>query len=264
MAIPDEMQALILTEEGYATAEPTGPYVDDLGTYLTLTRQPVPQPGPGQVLVKVRLSAVNPSDIHFIKGEYGLPRVKGMAAGFEACGDVVATGEGADALAGRRVAFIGSKTGTGAWAEYALAEAASCVPVPDGIRDEDAAAFFVNPLTAVGMISLVAEAGSPAVVLTAGASQLSKLMIGLAADRGIATIPLVRRANQVEVLKGLGATHPLDITAPDFADRFGEISRAEKPRVLLDAVVDDVSAQIFFGMPNRTRWVIYGLLDQAP
>ncbi|MEM9735434.1 MAG: NADH oxidoreductase, partial [Pseudomonadota bacterium] len=111
---------------------------------------------------------------------------------------------------------------------------------PDGIRDEDAAAFFVNPLTAVGMISLVAEAGSPAVVLTAGASQLSKLMIGLAADRGIATIPLVRRANQVEALKALGATHPLDITALDFADRFREVSRAEKPRVLLDAVVDDV------------------------
>ncbi|MFC3119164.1 alcohol dehydrogenase catalytic domain-containing protein [Jhaorihella thermophila] len=57
---------------------------------------PVPQPGPGQVLVKMRMSSVNPSDQHFIKGEYGQPRIKGAPAGFEGCGDVVAAGDGAE------------------------------------------------------------------------------------------------------------------------------------------------------------------------
>ncbi|MEM9045948.1 MAG: zinc-binding dehydrogenase [Pseudomonadota bacterium] len=264
MALPSEMTALTLTEGGFATKAGIGPYLDDFAPYLSVAKLPVPAPSAGQVLLKLRKAAINPSDVHFVKGEYGLPRLKGACAGFEGCGDVVATGSGAEALDGQRVAFIGSETGTGAWAEYVLAEASSCVPLPSAIRDEDAAGFFVNPLTAVGMISLVEQAGSGAVVLSAGASQLSKLMIGLAAERGLKSIPLVRRPEQLAALKDLGADHPLNVKAEDFAARFAEICKAEKPRVFLDAVVDDVSAKIFFGMPNRTRWVIYGLLDPAP
>ncbi|MEM8792277.1 MAG: zinc-binding dehydrogenase [Pseudomonadota bacterium] len=264
MSLPTDMQALTLKEDGFGRGPGIGPYLEDFDSHLSVDRIPLPTPGEGQVLIRLRKAAVNPSDIHFVKGEYGLPRVKHAVAGFEGCGDVVATGGKAEALADRRVAFIGSPTGTGAWAEYVLAEATSCVPLPDAIRDEDGAAFFVNPLTAVGMISLVEDYGSPAVVLSAGASQLSKLMIGLAAERGIKTIALVRRAEQIDLLSGLGADHPLDITAEDFPAAFAEASKQEKPRVFLDAVVDDVSAKIFFGMPNRTRWVIYGLLDPKP
>ncbi|MEM9100348.1 MAG: zinc-binding dehydrogenase [Pseudomonadota bacterium] len=264
MALPTDMTALTLTEGGFATKAGIGPYLDAFEPYLTVSQVPVPEPGPGQALIRLRKAAINPSDIHFVKGEYGLPRVQGTSAGFEGCGDVVATGAGCEALEGQRVAFIGSETGTGAWAEYVLAEGASCVPLPDGIRDEDAAGFFVNPLTAVGMISLVEEAGSPAVVLSAGASQLSKLMIGLAAERGVKTIALVRRPEQVDMLKALGADHPLVTGAEDFEAVFAAAAKAEKPRVFLDAVVDDISANVFFGMPNRTRWVIYGLLDPAP
>ncbi|MEL6478798.1 MAG: alcohol dehydrogenase catalytic domain-containing protein [Pseudomonadota bacterium] len=262
--LPDDMLALVQKKDGFAKIESTGPYLDDLAPYLTATRQPLPEIGPGQVLIRLRLAAINPSDIHFIKGEYGIPRVKGAAAGFEGCGDVVATGPGAEALEGRRVAFIGSKTGTGAWAEYVRAEAASCVPLPDIIRDEDAAGLFVNPLTAIGMVSLAAEAGTGAIVMTAGGSQLSKLMIGLAKDRGIKTIPLVRRDAMLAPLAALGADHPLNVTAPDFAERFADVSKQEKPRILLDAVADDVTAQVFFGMPNRTRWVVYGKLNPMP
>ncbi|MEM0921877.1 MAG: alcohol dehydrogenase catalytic domain-containing protein [Pseudomonadota bacterium] len=264
MALPDDMRALVQKQNGFAEADSTGPYLDDLTPYLADQRLPLPEIGPGQVLIRLRLAAINPSDIHFIKGEYGIPRVKGGAAGFEGCGDVVATGTGAEGLSDRRVAFIGSQTGSGAWAEYVRAEAASCVPLPEEIRDEDAAGLFVNPLTAIGMVSLAAEAGSPAIVMTAGGSQLSKLMIGLAKDRGIKTIPLVRRPAMLETLSGLGADHPLDVTAPDFAERFGEVSQALKPRILLDAVADDLSAKVFFGMPNRTRWVVYGKLNPTP
>ena len=264
MSLPPDMLALTQTEDGFSDAEPTGPYLDDLAPFLTANRVPVPQPGEGQVLVKLRMAAVNPSDIHFVKGEYGIPRVKGAAAGFEGCGDVVAAGAGAEKLDGQRVAFIASKTGSGAWADYVLAEAASCVPVPGAMRDEDAAGLFVNPLTAIGMVSLAKASGSGAIVLTAGGSQLSKLMIGLAADQGLRTIPLVRRPALLDPLSSLGANHPLDVTAPDFSERFHEISRQEKPRILLDAVADDVSARVFFNMPNRTRWVVYGKLNPLP
>ncbi|MBY8975035.1 alcohol dehydrogenase catalytic domain-containing protein [Rhodobacteraceae bacterium NNCM2] len=264
MSLPDKMHALTVNQDGFAEGAGIGPYLEAFDPYLTLSELPVPEPGPGQVLVRVRAAAINPSDIHFIKGEYGLPRVAGAIAGFEGCGDVVAVGEGAEGLNGQRIAFIGSKTGTGSWAEFVLAEATSCVPLPEAIRDEDAAGLFVNPLTAVAMISLVAEAGSPAVVLSAGASQLSQLMIGLARDRGIRTIPLVRRAEQKEMLSTLGADCPVDISEPGFSDTIAQILRAEKPRVFLDAVVDARSAEVFFAMPRQSRWVIYGLLDSAP
>ncbi|MEM6932387.1 MAG: alcohol dehydrogenase catalytic domain-containing protein [Pseudomonadota bacterium] len=264
MNLPNTMQALTINAGGFAQEAGIGPYLDAFDPYLSLAECPVPSPGQGQVVVRMRTAAINPSDIHFVKGEYGIPRVAGMVAGFEGCGDVVATGPGADALADKRVAFIGSNTSSGAWAEFALADASSCIPLPPGVRDEDAAGLFVNPLTAVGMVSLAEESGSSSVVLSAGASQLSKLMIGLAADRGLKTIALVRRANQIEKLKDLGCDHPLDVTAADFWEVFPGIIAAEKPRVFLDAVVDARSAKIFFGMPNRTRWVIYGLLDSTP
>ncbi|MEM7237977.1 MAG: alcohol dehydrogenase catalytic domain-containing protein [Pseudomonadota bacterium] len=264
MSLPSTMRALTVNEGGFTKKAGIGPYLEAFDPYLSLSERPVPTPGKGQVLVRMRAAAINPSDIHFVKGEYGLPREQGMIAGFEGCGDVVATGEGADGLATQRVAFIGSGSASGAWADYVLADATSCIPLPSEIRDEDAAGFFVNPLTAVGMISLVEDYGSSAVVLSAGASQLSKLMIGLAADRGITSIALVRRADQIERLKSLGCDHPLDVTSQDFWEVFPNVVKTEKPRVFLDAVVDARSSQIFFGMPNRTRWVIYGLLDSTP
>lgn len=264
MTLPSEMLALTLTADGFAEGAGSGPYLDDLSPHLDAARIPVPRPGAGQVLVRMRMAAINPSDIHFIKGEYGLPRVKGAAAGFEGCGDVVAAGAGAEGLNGRRIAFVGSKTGTGAWAEYVLAEVTSCVPLPPVIRDQDAAGLFVNPLTAIGMVSLAEQAGSPGIVMTAGASQLCKLMIGLARDKGIKTVPLVRRAAQAQMLRDLGADHPLAITEPDFDAQFAHVMETEKPRILLDAVADDVSGRAFFAMPNRTRWVVYGKLSAAP
>ncbi|MEO0971573.1 MAG: zinc-binding dehydrogenase [Pseudomonadota bacterium] len=256
--------ALTLKHEGFTTTAPTGPYVDTLDPYLAAEEVEVPAPQEGQVLIRMIMAPVNPSDLHFIKGEYGLPRVQGDAAGFEGCGEVVAAGAGAEPLVGQRVAFTRAKTGTGAWAEYVLGEASSCIPLPQAVSDEDAAAFFVNPLTAVGMINEVVLAKSPAVVITAGASQLSKLMVGLARDRELTSIVLVRRAEQVQALRDLGATHVLDQTDSSFASHLKELFEAHKPRVLLDAVADATAAQVFFAMPSRARWVIYGLLDTQP
>ncbi len=255
--------ALTLKHDGF-TASASGPYVDSLEPYLAADEIEVPAPQEGQVLIRLIMSPVNPSDVHFIKGEYGLPRVKGDVAGFEGCGEVIAAGTGAEGLVGQRVAFTRGRSGTGAWSELVLGEAASCIPLPDAVSDEDAAAFFVNPLTAVGMIGEVVNANSASVVITAGASQLSKLMVGLARDRGLTSIVLVRRAEQVQPLQELGATHVLDQTDEAFADRLKELMAEAKPRVLLDAVADQVSAQVFFAMPSRARWLIYGLLDTQP
>jgi len=259
MAIPGEMQALAVIHGGYSgTAE--GPAIKSLDPYIELRRLPVPKPGPGQVLVEVKLGNINPSDLHFIKGEYGLPRTAGAPAGFEGCGTVVAAGEGAQGVTGKRVAFVGG----GAWAQYTVVDAKSCVPVPDAVKDSDAAAFFVNPLTAIAMFEEVKQAGSKCFIMSAAASQLCKLIAGLARDEGYEAISLVRRPEQAAHLKQLGAAHVLDVTAKGFMAELGGLMKEGKPRIFLDAVADQVCADIFAAMPARAEWVIYGKLSPQP
>ena len=261
--LPDTMRALIQLEDGYS-GKSEGPAISDAALYLEEAQIPVPTPAKGQVLIKLRVASVNPSDLHFIKGEYGQPRRKGVSAGFEGCGDVVAAGEGAEALIGTRVAFAVSLGGSGAWAEYALTDAIACIPLRSDISDVDGSAQIVNPLTAMAMVDIAAADGD-AFAISAATSQLGKLMISLAKDRNLKVIAFVRRAEAVTPLKELGAAVVLVTTNPDFADQFAAASHALKPRVFLDAVSDQISETVFTLMPNNARWVSYGKLGtEAP
>jgi len=174
---------------------------------------------------------------------------------------VVAAGDAATAaLVGRRVSFLAGASG--AWADYALTDPASCVPVAQALREEDAAALFVNPLTAMAMIALAAEAGARALVLNAAGSQLGRMLIALACERGIATVAVVRRPESVEPLHALGATEVLASSLPDHAERLGAALAAHKPRILLDAVGDQAAADLFAAMPAHSRWIAYGMLSE--
>ena len=255
--LPDTMFAVVQTQDGYSGTA-TGPTLENASDWLAEAELPVPVPKAGQVLIKVRTASVNPSDIHFIKGEYGQPRVKGAAAGFEGCGDVVATGTGADALLDQRVAFVAA--GSGAWAEYVVTQAQMCIPLRPEISDEDGAAQIVNPLTAMAMVD-IARAEGEAFAVSAATSQLGKLMCSLGRDLGLKPIALVRRAETVEMLKGLGAAEVVVTSDTDAPTRFATISADLKPRVFLDAVADQLSEQVFCAMPNGARWVCYGKLS---
>jgi NADPH:quinone reductase-like Zn-dependent oxidoreductase len=264
MALPTDMLALTLVEDGYS-GKAEGPSIAALEPYLELRSVLLPQPGAGQVLVRMALASVNPSDVHFIKGEYGQPRISGTAAGFEGVGDVVLAGDPDNAgLVGTRVAFASGRSGTGTWAQYAVADAAGCIPVRSDMRDTDAAGHIVNPLSALAMVDIARRSEARSLVLTAGASQLSKLMIALCRDHDIAAIAIVRRSSQAEALLQLGAAAVLDETAGDFGERLKEAIAAHKPRFLFDAVAGQFSADIFAAMPNRARWIVYGKLATMP
>lgn len=254
-----DMQALVLLRDGYADANAEPAALDEL---LALRRLRRPQPGHGQLLVEVALSPVNPSDLLYIAGTYGQPRLRGTPAGFEGSGVVVGGGDAhASALAGRRVSFLAGASG--AWADFAITDLALCVPVDDRLRDEDAAALMVNPLTAIAMIDLAAEAGARAVVLTAAASQLGRMLIVLARERGIAPIAVVRKPDAAPALRALGAAEALASGAPGYAERLAAALEAHKPRILLDAVGDPVAAEIFLAMPPHSRWIAYGVLSAS-
>jgi NADPH:quinone reductase-like Zn-dependent oxidoreductase len=264
MPILTEMQALLLVNDGY-TSTPSGSTLEAMDPYVTLGRIDVPSPKPTQLLIKVALAAINPSDVMFLKGQYGQPRVKGQPAGFEGVGTVVATGEEpfAKFFAGRRVAFATGVSGWGSWAEYAVAEAAASIPLIDQVRDEDGAAMIVNPISAVAMFGIVREAGEKAFVMTAGASQLSKLIIELAKEEGFRPVVTVRRDDQISALKEAGAAHVLNEKAPDFGKALKQVMKAEKPRIFLDAVTGALASAIFAAMPRGAHWIIYGRLDSG-
>lgn len=262
MAIPSEMKALLLKHDGYASV-PSGTVLEAMEPYVDYASMTVPSPKPTQLLIKVGLASINPSDVMFIKGMYGQPRVKGQPAGFEGVGTVVATGDDpyARSLAGKRIAFATGTTNWGSWAEYAIAEAASSIPLVDAVSDVDGAAMIVNPLTALAMFGIVRDEGEKAFILTAGASQLSKLIMGVARDEGFKPIAIVRRDDQIEMLKQAGAAHVLNAQSPDFMDALREVVKAEQPRVFLDAVTGPLASTIFDAMPKRSRWIVYGRLD---
>jgi len=258
MSIPEKMHGLVLKEDGFSdTSE--GPAITSLDPYLAYCELDVPEPQDGQVLVCTIMASVNPSDMHFIKGEYGVPRRKGTPAGFEAVGEVVKAGKGGEGLIGKRVGFFGSASGV--WADYAVSEGSMCVPVMDAVRDEDAAALLVNPLTAIAIYELAKKHGNECFIMTAAASQLCKLIAGLAKEDGTKIISIVRRDEHVEKLGKYGSTHVLNCKADDFERTVQSLINEHKPRVMLDAVGDQVSSDIFITMPSGARWVVYGKLS---
>lgn len=258
MRLPEKMKGLALRNDGFADG-PATQVLDDLAPFLDYRDLDVPQPASGLAVVKVSRAAVNPSDVAFIKGVYGQARVAGQAAGFEGTGVVVA---GDTPLLGRRVSFFAA--GSGSWAEYCLAPIQMLIPLRDDLRDEDAAGLIVNPLTAVAMFDIVRADGADSFVATAAGSQLGKFLIGLGADHGIGALAIVRRADQEAPLRALGAADVLVTEAPDLDRRIGALITAHSPRILLDAVGDQISADLFFAMPARSRWISYGRLSPTP
>lgn len=264
MDIPTQTFALVQKHDGYS-GKSEGPQIESLDLYLDAATIPLQELSDGQVLIKMAMASINPSDLHYIKGEYGRPRVKGAAAGFEGVGEVIAGNGGfAQSLIGKRVAFTVDPAGSGSWAEYAITSASVCIPVREDMRNEDAAAHVVNPLTAMAMFDIVRNAEAGSFIMTAANSQLCKLMTALGRDHDIAPIAIVRKDEQIAHLRDLGARHVLNSSAADFADTLKAIIKEEKPRVMLDAVGNQVSADIFAAMPNRARWVVYGKLDPTP
>src|SRR5215472_9053466 len=150
---------------------------------LTVAELPVPRPGPGEVLVKVFASPVNPSDLMFTTGNYGFKKPLPATPGFEGSGTVVEAGSGMMArfLNGRRVtcAAADPNVAGGMWAEYVVTSAQLCVPLGKRVDMEQGATMLVNPLTAWALMEEARLGGHRAVVSTAAASALGRMLVGL-------------------------------------------------------------------------------------
>jgi len=233
---------------------------------LNLVERPVPRPGPGQVLVKIAASPINPSDIVFLKGRYGVKKELPIVPGLEASGTVVAGGGGLMArfLQGRRVACAADNQGDGTWAEYMVTSAQNCMPLLNSVSAEQGATMLVNPLSAWGMIDLARRNRHRAVVNTAAAGALGQMLFRLGQHFGLTMVNVVRRPEQVELLRELGAKYVLSTHQPDFDTQLKTVCRDVNATLAFDAVAGEMTDSLLSAMPKRSRVLVYGSLSNAP
>ncbi|HTK95499.1 MAG TPA: zinc-binding dehydrogenase [Terriglobales bacterium] len=235
---------------------------------LTLVEAPVPAPGPGQALVKVAASPINPSDLMFIRGLYGFRKPVPATPGFEGSGTVMAVGGGALAgfLKGKRVACHATDPATtgGMWAEYIVVPANACVPLRKNIDLEVGAMMLVNPFTAWALVEEARREKHKAMVQTAAASALGQMIVRLGKKFGIPTINVVRRNEQVELLRSAGAKHVLNSADPGFEAALRELSRQLGATIAFEAVGGELSRRILSAQPKGSRMLVYGGLSLQP
>ena len=229
---------------------------------------PVPRPAAGQVLVKVAASPINPSDLAFLMGMYGFKKPLPCVPGFEGSGTVVATGSGAMArfLKGKRVActVADARLPGGMWAEYVVTTAAMCVPLAKNVSLEQGAMMLVNPFSAWAMVEEARKAGHKALVQTAAASALGKMVVRLGRRFDLPVISIVRRAEQGEALKQIGAQHVLDSSEADFDARLKDMCHQLSATYGIDAVAGELTGRVMKAQPKGSRMFVYGGLSLKP
>lgn len=252
--IPATMRAVVL-------------HAYDLGSYTSLAveERPTPQPGRGEVLVRMAASPINPSDLASLQGRYAVQKALPMVPGIEGCGTVVKAGRGylARRLVGKRVACVAG-AGDGTWAEYMVTTARYCSPLPKSIDDEQGAMQIVNPYTAWAHLAIAREAAARTIIVTAAASALGQMVNQLARRRGVQVINIVRREAQAETLRTLGATHILNSESPDFDRQLRDLCAKLDARLAFDAVAGPMTARLLNALPAEARVVIYGALADEP
>lgn len=230
---------------------------------LALSEMPVPRPSAHQVLVRMAAAPINPSDLSFLRGAYGLKKRLPVVPGLEGSGEVVAAGSGllARYLVGKRVACAAPADGDGTWAEFMLAEAAQCIPLRKTTETEQAATLIVNPFTAWALLEAAKELRAEAVVQTAAASALGRMIVRLATARGLHIVNVVRRSEQVELLKSEGAGYVLDSTETEFDARLRELCTRLRASVVFDAVAGETTGRVLAAMPRGSTAIVYGGLS---
>ena len=274
---------------------------------LSLHEVDVPTPADNEVLVRIEAAPINPSDLGLLiatadmtkAAVTGTPErpvvtapipeasLTGLAARFdqslpvgnEGAGIVVAAGssDAAQALVGKMVGIAGGAM----YSQYRAVDARACLVLPDGATARDGASSFVNPLTALGMTETMRREGHSALVHTAAASNLGQMLVKLCQKDGIPLVNIVRKPEQEEILKSLGAEYVLNSTSPSFHSDLVEALTATNATLAFDAtgggtLASDIlnameqaasskaSEYSRYGSMVHKQVYIYGVLDTGP
>jgi NADPH:quinone reductase-like Zn-dependent oxidoreductase len=273
---------------------------------LWLEEVPLPRPRPNELVVRVEAAPLNPSDQILMFGSVDMtslrasgtvnrPIIEGrvpperlavmsgrldraLSVGNEGAGTVIAAGSEVTSLIGRAVAI---RATTGSYAKHQIVEAADCLVLPEGLSARDGAAAFINPLTALGMMETLRREGHSALIHTAAASNLGQMLVRLCRKDGVPLVNIVRSAEQVTLLRELGAEYVVDSSAPDFMNAlvvaiestgatlaFDAIGGGTMASTLLSAMeavqIRKLATYSRYGSPVHKQIYIYGVLDPRP
>ena len=264
-------------------------------------------PAVDEVLVRVEATPVNPSDIGLLFGAADLSTVvvsgtpdrpvvkatiperhmKSMAGrigqslpvGNEGAGVVVAAGSSASAqaLLGKTVAVLGGAM----YSQYRCLKVGQCLVLPEDASPADGASCFVNPLTSLGMVHTMQREGHKALVHTAAASNLGQMLNRICIKDGIELVNIVRKPEQVEILKSIGAKYVCDSSSPSFLEDLTNALEAAGATIAFDATGGGkLAGQILvcmeaaisrkakeysrYGSAVHKQVYIYGGLDTSP
>jgi NADPH:quinone reductase-like Zn-dependent oxidoreductase len=216
---------------------------------LSLVETQVQEPADDEVIVRIEAAPINPSDLALLigpadvstaslddSGEFpvitmdipanAMRMVKArigqsLPVGNEASGTVVAAGSSdyAQSLMGKTVGMAGGEM----FAEYRCVKAMTCLPLPEGTSAVEGASCFVNPMTAMSMVETMRAEGHTALVHTAAASNLGQMLNRLCQSEGIEIVNIVRKIEQEELLRNMGAKYVCNSESETF---FSDLTKA--------------------------------------
>lgn len=274
---------------------------------LSLAKIPVPVPAEDEVLVKVEAAPINPSDLGLLFGmadmttasasgtadepvitatiPEGLRKVvaaragQSMPVGNEGGGVVVDAGSApeAQAMIGKTVGILGGAMYT----QYRCVKAKQCLVMHEGVTPAESASCFVNPLTALGMVETMKMEGFDALCHTAAASNLGQMLQKICLKDGIELVNVVRKQEQVDLLKGIGAKHVCNSSEDSFMGDLTDAIAASNAYIAFDATGGGkLASQLLtameaaamraggdynrYGSDTFKQVYIYGGLDRSP
>jgi len=221
------------------------------------------EPQPGEALVAIEASPINPADLLFFAGEYGIkPRLPAPAGG-EAVGRVLKVASDVTTVkpGDRVLTLLGGRS---SWREQSMLKAAMLFPLPEAADGLQLARLAVNPPTALRMLlDFVALMPGDWVIQNAANSGVGHNLIVLAKGMGIKTVNVVRRADAVAETERLGGDVVL-VDGDNLAKRVVDATGGARPRLGIDAIAGAATGRLAACLENGGTVVNYGMLSGKP
>lgn len=224
-------------------------------TKLIYEDVPLPEPGAGEVRVKVEAAGVNFIDIYDRRGWYENPLP--MTAGREFCGTVDAAGDGVrDFQPGERIA---TASGRGAYAEYAIVHAEKAIKVPKEITSQKAAAILLQGITAHYLTtSTYTVKRGDTVLIHAGAGGVGNLLVQIAKMSRARVIATASSEEKKAIAKEAGADEVINYSQEDFAEAVKRLTEGKGVDVVYDGVGEKTFLNGLDCLKPRAIMVLYG------
>lgn len=216
-----------------------------------------PEPGEGQLLIRMAAAGLNFIDTYHRTGYYPVPQLP-ATLGVEGAGRVEAVGPGVSGWnVGDRVGFAGPQRG--AYAQYHVIPEGAAVALPDTINDIQAAAMILKGMTARYLLRQSYSVGPEDVLLIhAAAGGVGSILVQWAHHLGATVIGTVGSPQKAELARAYGCDYPILYREENFADRVREITEGQGVAVVYDSVGRDTFAQSLACLRPRGLMVTFG------